>query len=226
MSLTVLLLSFVGLVFAALGASYFMIFRKDTAKGDDVAEIQAIGLRAVGRVAGSPLANHEESMKRLLGSGSNGIVIGKPKVRHKTQEFDQVSHKAVLEVLETIHGLIADCKDRLKHFDNVAPDALYASTRELSSSIVFAKHLVSELEERAELVKKELSGDFPNHKKAYETGTARLVLRNDSVNTLILDRTLEPIRWTLLGDTVKDVLNSLDAGIRELQKSKLVNQYR
>ncbi|HMO19023.1 MAG TPA: hypothetical protein PKA63_13410 [Oligoflexia bacterium] len=232
--LIVITIALVLLPVSAFGIYYFLglASAKNKDSNDDGIKNAPVGLRGVGgggvgNRTGNSTSVRDESIKRLLeANNANSLTAFKPKVRHKTQEFDQVSHGAVVEVLETLHTMISDCKERLKHFDSVSPDMLYSSSRELAANLVFARSLVVELEKRAELVARELKGTVTNYRKAYEIGTSRLILASDSVNTLIMQQDPEPIRWTLLGEKVKDILKVLDFAIREIHKKKAVAGYR
>lgn len=227
----ILILTLFFLLFLGIGAAaaYLVINKNQPKKDEDrpITEadtVRALGLRSLVNSENTDRSENEEAKKRLLSmQGSDSLIISKPRARLYTFEYSNLSAEAVEEVIVYIERMAKDIRDCLRQFDMAPQEAQYCSTKDIAASLIFARQLHSKLEERVELINIELAPPTPNHKKAYEIATEGVVLPNDSVFTLISGQNSEPIRWTKLGSTVKELLEKLDYAFAEYGKKK---QYR
>ena len=113
-------------------------------------------------------------------------------------------------MLVSIGKMAKNLRDCLRQFENAPLEAQYCSTKDIASSLIFARQLLITLEQRAELIEAELAPPSPDYKRAYEIATEGVLLSSGSVHTLISECQLDPIRWTKLGPTVKDIVQKLD----------------
>ena len=223
---SILIIVLLLLAFGAMVSLLFVLNGKSKAKQEEVLpEVQtlrAMGVRCLASSSSSDDRDESESRKRLLVAQSSKIPSDSvPKIRQKTQEFSMIADSAeaaVNEVLAKIANLAFDIKDRLYYFESIPATVLYSTSKNLASNILLAQRLFNGLNTRASLVRAEFKSANPDFKKAYEIGTDRLALANDSVNSLISSADLEPIRWTDLNSTITDLLRKLDFARTEILK--------